>query len=173
MRRLHLAAAILTLTACSGTKDPKIPGDELGTYDVVATLESSTCGPGALGSKDVWQFQVKLSRDGQVLYWLNGAEAISGSVASDGTSFAFDSRVLVEAIPPGKGQAGCNISRIDSGSGTLSSSTLDVASFSGHLRYGFQPTNGSECEALLGVEGGFYALPCEMDYGISATRHPE
>jgi hypothetical protein len=171
--RSALIPLLFVAIGCSGNKDPKIPGDELGTYQVVANLDSSTCGPGALGAKDVWEFDVKLSRDGDALYWLNGAEAISGSVASDGVSFAFETRVDVQAIEPGKGQTGCVISRIDSGSGTLSSSSLEVSSFDGLLRYGFQPTSGSDCAPLLGVEGGFYALPCEMSYRLSATRKAE
>lgn len=172
MRRTLLIVASV-LAACSGNKDPKIPGDELGTYDVVATLESSTCGPGALGSGDVWEFSVKLSRDGEAIYWLNGAEAISGSVAGDGVTFSFESNVVVQAIEPGKGQPGCAISRIDSGSGKLSSSTLEVSSFTGKLRYGFTPVGGSDCQPLVGVEGGFHALPCEMSYLLSATRQPD
>jgi len=171
--RAALALLLPLAIGCSGNKDPKIPGDELGTYKVVANLDSSTCGPGALGAKDVWQFDVKLSRDGDALYWLNGAEAISGAVASDGVSFAFETHVDVQAINPGKGQIGCVISRVDSGSGTLSSSSLEVESFEGLLRYGFQPTTGSDCQPLVGVEGGFYALPCEMSYRLSATRQAE
>lgn len=168
-----LVLALFAVSGCSGNKDPKIPGDELGTYDVVATLESSTCGPGALGSGDVWEFTVKLSRDGEYIYWLNGAEAISGAVAGDGVTFSFESNVVVQAIEPAKGQPGCAISRIDSGSGKLSSPSLEVGSFSGKLRYGFAPVTGSDCQPLVGVEGGFYALPCEMSYLLSATRRPD
>ncbi|MBK7582178.1 MAG: hypothetical protein IPI67_18475 [Myxococcales bacterium] len=119
---LALAALMFGGLGCSGGKDPKIPGDELGTYAVVSTLQTSTCGPGALGSKDLWQFQVKLSQEGHDLYWLNGAEAIAGDLAADGVSFGFDSHVVVNAIAAGKGQPGCAISRIDTGSGRLSSS---------------------------------------------------
>jgi hypothetical protein len=172
MRKAALAL-LLPILACSGNKDPKIPGDELGTYQVVATLDSSTCGPGALGSTDVWQFDVKLSRDGDYLYWLNGAEAISGAVAADGVTFAFDTQVVVQAVAPGKGQPGCAIARIDSGSGTLANDTLDVDSFNGRLRYGFQATQGSDCQSVLGVEGGFYSLPCEMSYLLAGKRKPE
>jgi len=172
--RLGLLPVVLfAFAACSAAKDPKIPGDELGTYHVVATLSASTCGPGALGAKDLWEFDVKLSQDGDDLYWLNGAEAIPGNVASDGVSFGFDSHVVVNAIEPGKGQPGCSIARTDSGTGTLTSKEPPVSGFSGSLRYGFQPLKGSDCEALMAVEGGFHALPCEMTYAMSASRKPD
>lgn len=170
MRRTLLALSLLLAAGCSGGNDPKVPGDSLGTYAVVASLDSSSCGPGALGSKDLWEFEVKLSQDGHDLYWLNGAEAIAGDLAADGVSFGFDSRVVVTAIEPGKGQAGCAISRSDTGSGKLSSAAPPVAGFQGSLRYGFQPLAGSDCQPLLAVEGGFYALPCEMTYSMTASR---
>lgn len=170
---LALAALMFGGLGCSGGKDPKIPGDELGTYAVVSTLQTSTCGPGALGSKDLWQFQVKLSQEGHDLYWLNGAEAIAGDLAADGVSFGFDSHVVVNAIAAGKGQPGCAISRIDTGSGRLSSSAPPVESFEGTLRYGFQPLAGSDCTPLMAVEGGFHTLPCEMTYAMTASRKPD
>jgi hypothetical protein len=172
MRRTIFAACFVAL-GCSGTKDPKIPGDELGTYSVVASLSSSTCGPGALGAKDLWEFEVKLSQDGHDLYWLNGAEAIPGDIAGDGVSFGFDSHVVVPVIEPGKGQPGCAIARTDSGSGKLSSAAPPVDAFTGTLRYGFSAVAGSDCQPVLAVEGGFHALPCEMAYSMTAARQPE
>jgi len=168
---MHRALVVLCLcvAGCSG-KDPKVPGESLGTYAVTATMTSSTCGPGALGAKDLWEFEVKLSQDGHDLYWLNGAEAIPGDIAGDGVSFGFDSHVIVNAIEAGKGQPGCAISRTDTGSGTLSSAEPPVASFQGTLRYGFTALAGSDCQALMAVEGGFHALPCEMTYGLKGTR---
>ena len=168
--RTWLAVLGLSTLACSALQRDKVPGDELGSYHVVANLDTSTCGPGALGSSDLWEFDVKLSKDGHDLYWLNGAEAIPGSLASDGVSFAFDSQVVVQPIAPGKGQAGCSISRVDSGSGTLSSAAAPVDAFEGKLHYGFQALQGSECQPLMGVPGGFYSLPCEMTYRMTASR---
>lgn len=170
MRLAFFPLALAVLGGCMGPEKEKVPGDSLGTYQVVAQLEASTCGPGALGSKDLWEFEVKLSQDGHDLYWLNGAEAIGGDLASDGVSFGFDSRSVVTPIAAGKGQPGCSISRTDSGTGKLSSADPPVDGFEGSLRYGFQPLPGSDCEALMAVEGGFHALPCEISYAMKATR---
>jgi hypothetical protein len=174
MRRSWLVLCATASLACSdlagGGKDAKIPGDALGTYHVVAALETSTCGPGALGSTDLWEFDVKLSRDGNDLYWLNGQEPIPGRIAADGISYAFDTRAVIQAVPAGKGHPGCAIVRTDTANGTLSSTTTDVASFDGRMRFGYTPQAGSECSSLVGVEGGFAFLPCEMSYLVEAQR---
>jgi hypothetical protein len=174
MRRSLLVFCATTALACSdlagGGKDAKIPGDALGTFHVIAALETSTCGPGALGSTDLWEFDVKLSRDGNDLYWLNGEEAIPGRIAADGTSFAFDTRAVVQAVPAGKGNPGCAIVRTDTANGALSSTTTDVASFTGRMRFGYMPQAGSDCTPVVGVEGGFAFLPCEMSYLVKAGR---
>jgi hypothetical protein len=169
-RWVALGLCTLASTACTGKKDAKIPGNELGTYHVISKLDSSTCGPGALGSPDVWEFDVKLSKDGKDLYWLNGSDPVQGSLAADDVTFSFATEVQVDAVPPGKGESGCSIARSDAGSGTLSSATPPVSGFAGKLRYGFQPLEGSDCQSLIGVAGGFYALPCEINYDMSASK---
>lgn len=174
LRQSLVLVSVLGALGCSdlvgGGKDAKTPGESLGTFHVIGQLESSTCGPGALGSTDLWEFDVRLSRDGNDLYWLNGAEAIPGRIAADGVSFAFDTRVAVEAIAPAKGQPGCTILRNDSANGSLSSSSTDVSSFDGRMRFGYMPAAGTDCTGLVGVEGGFAGLPCEMAYLIEAAR---
>lgn len=174
MRAFWIALGLLTtLPACGEFgkgKDAKIPGDALGSYHVVGKLQASTCGPGALGSSDVWEFDVKLSRDGRDLYWLNGAEAIAGRIAADDVTFAFDSFVEVPAIEPGGGNLGCTIVRTDTASGTLASPGKDVPSFDGLLRFGYAPRPGGDCTPLVGVAGGFALLPCEIGYQLAAKR---
>jgi hypothetical protein len=48
-----------------------------------------------------------------------------------------------------------------------------VSGFDGTLRYGFQPLAGSDCAALVAVEGGFHTLPCEISYAMKASLQPE
>jgi len=157
-------------SACDfGEGDASIPGDSLGTFHVVARLENSTCGPGALGSEDLWEFDVQVSKDGSEIYWLNGEEPIAGRIAGDGLSFAFDTSGQVQLIEPGPGTPGCAVVRTDRASGSLDDAD-EVLGFTGRLSYGFVATAGSDCIEAIGVEGGFYALPCEISYGMQATR---
>ncbi len=168
--------ALLAIFSCVGCgemgngNDPHLPGEALGQFRVTANIEESTCGPGALGSTDVWEFDVQLSRRETDLYWLNGQEAIPGRLAADGVSFAFDTRVAVTVAPAGKGAAGCTVVRSDQASGTLKPSGPEVVGFQGRLRFGYSAQATSDCTPLVGVEGGFATLPCEMAYELDAVR---
>ncbi|HMJ12595.1 MAG TPA: hypothetical protein VK524_14320 [Polyangiaceae bacterium] len=165
--------AALCLTGCwemGRAGDAKIPGELLGDYSVKAELQNSTCGEGALGSQEEWQFDVRLSRKGSLLYWLNGREAISGNIAADGVSFAIETNVKVEALSPGRGRLGCTIWRSDRTSGKLMGQAEDVPGFTGQLGFAYTPEGNSDCTELMGVAGGFAGLPCEMTYAYSAVR---
>lgn len=168
-------AASLALGCGNLGKDAKIPGDELGTYHVIGRLETSTCGPGALGSSDLWEFDVKLSRDRGELYWLNGQDVVPGRVAADGVTFGFDTEVVIPVRDAGRGRLGCTVVRRDTAAGTLTVSGAEVPSFAGRMRFGYTARESSDCSELVGVEGGFAFLPCEMSYDLTAvrTRAPE
>jgi hypothetical protein len=169
-----LAATLFaSITGCGqmgNGSDPHLPGEGLGQFRVTANIEESTCGPGALGSTDVWEFDVHLSRRETDLYWLNGQEAIPGRLAADGVSFTFDTRVSVPVSAAGKGSAGCTMTRSDQASGTLRPAGTEVLGFEGRLRFAYSPQPTSDCTPLVGVEGGFASLPCEMAYELEAVR---
>ncbi|MBX3181745.1 MAG: hypothetical protein KIT72_12225 [Polyangiaceae bacterium] len=165
-----LGLGVLGLGACDfGEEDARIPGDPLGTFQVTARLTDSSCGPGALGSEDLWEFQVELAADGAEIYWLNGDDPVAGRLAADQVSFAFDSAGTVQLIEPRPGMPGCAVTRTDRASGVLDAAG-DVRGFSGSLSYGFVPGAGSDCSEAIGVEGGFYTLPCEIRYTMRAER---
>jgi hypothetical protein len=153
-----------------GDRDAKIPGEELGEYQVAAELDSSSCGPGALGSTESWQFVVRLSRDGPDLFWLNGTEVVHGEVAPDGVSFTFETPVRVQLRPPRGNQPGCAVVRTDRAAGRLSDPGLDVCSFTAELSYHYAAEDGSDCSSLLASPAGLATLPCEMTYSLRATR---
>jgi len=174
MRRWTVAFLALACASCEfGQGDAKVPGEPLGTFEVVAELDSSTCGSGALGSTDVWEFEVQLSKDYDQLFWLNGREVIPGVLASDGESFEFDTRVQVEILEPKPGVLGCTLNRQDRASGRLGYDDETVTSFTGRLTFAYMPSADSDCTPLMGVEGGFSTLPCEMKYDAEASRAAE
>lgn len=164
-----LLSCLLT-AACGEGGHGGIPGQELGTYDVMAEMARSSCGEGALGATDPWQFEVRLSRADRELFWLNGREAIAGRLDADGVSFAFETRVEVEAMPAERGRKACVVSRSDEAQGVLSATGDDVQAFSGSLEFGYIALEGSDCSPLIGVAGGFEALPCSMTYELDATH---
>ncbi|MEI9940086.1 MAG: hypothetical protein WDO69_22930 [Pseudomonadota bacterium] len=176
--RLNVVCASLFLSPlvlCGGClgrgQDAHEPGDRLGTYHATGKLVSDSCQAAILGVSNDWQFDVKLSRESDTLYWLNGEEAIPGTIASDGVSFGFESGVEVTLQESKPGLPGCVIQRTDSANGALSSSsTTDVPRFAANMSFSYAVKSGSECAGFVGVEGGFTALPCTVSYSLNAQR---
>jgi hypothetical protein len=176
--RLSVVCALLFLSGsisssgCVGhAQDAHEPGDRLGTYHATGKLVSDSCQAAVLGVSSDWQFDVKLSRESHTLYWLNGEEAIPGTIANDGVSFGFQSGVEVMLQAPRGAQPGCVIERTDSASGALSSSsTTDVPRFAVDMSFSYAVKSDSQCAGFVGVDGGFTALPCKVSYTLSAER---
>jgi hypothetical protein len=169
---LFLSALVLSGGCVGHAQDAHEPGDRLGTYHATGKLLNDSCQAAVLGVSSDWQFDVKLSRQSHTLYWINGEEAIPGTIASDGVSFGFQSGVEV-TLQPARGPArpGCVIQRTDSANGELSSSsTTDVRSFEVDMSFSYAVKSGSECAGFVGVEGGFAALPCKVSYSLDAKR---
>jgi hypothetical protein len=169
--RLVASCAFLSLCSCLGHgQDAHEPGAALGTYHLTGTLVSDTCKAAVLGVTSDWQFDVKLSREGDTLYWLNGQEAIPGTIASDGKTFDFESGVAVTLQTAQGAELGCVVDRSDAANGKLSSSSTDVSKFSVHMSFAYSQESGTQCAGFVGVEGGFAGLPCAVSYALSAER---
>jgi hypothetical protein len=170
--RLHVVCAFSFLCAgCVGHgQDAHEPGDRLGTYHVTGALMSDGCQAAVLGVTPNWAFDVKLSREADTLYWLNGEEAIPGTIAADGKSFDFVSGVQVTLEAAQGVHPGCIVDRSDAGNGKLSSSSTDVKSFSIELSFAYAQESGTQCAGFVGVEGGFAGLPCTVSYAMTAER---
>ena len=174
-RALVLALVALSLTACLDKPyDPDGPGDFIGAFSVDAELDVNTCGDGALDAPATWTFEVKLSRDVDLVYWWNSsAELVTGKLASDKHSFSFETSVAVDMrdensapwLPP------CTVTRRDRCDGKISD---DDTTFIGKLSYDYSPTTGSDCTDLVTSDSPvFAALPCGMTYTLDAKRTSE
>jgi hypothetical protein len=179
MRTLLLALLPIASIGCGdffGNRDPHKPGTALGTFHVVGTQVANACGEGALGATSTWEFDVDLARDGDVLFWNNGANIIQGAVSDDGVSFTIEGRVLVDMRTEAAPGPPCSVQRHDVARGTLGGAGDDVEGFKGTLFYDFSPTVGSHCDDLvpgeLSVAPVFATLPCGMAYDLHATRRP-
>ncbi|MEO8900822.1 MAG: hypothetical protein ABI488_04180 [Polyangiaceae bacterium] len=169
--RLFACVILLLCSSCLGRgQDAHEPGDRLGTYHATGALVSDTCQASVLGVTPNWVFDVKLSRQADTLYWLNGEEAIPGTIASDGKSFDFESGVEVPLAAAQGVNPGCIVDRTDVASGKLSSSSTDVKSFSVDMSFVYAAQAGTQCAGFVGVEGGFAGLPCKVSYGLTAQR---
>lgn len=152
--------------------DSKIPGDPLGSYSVQGVIKQDTCDADLLGAPDPWKFALKLSKFEQDLYWLNGREAIVGSLDASGKTFTFDTHIVVELgkDADSNSPATCQVTRRDRANGSLSFSDDEVTSFVGTLSYHYEAKAGSDCPQILGVPGGVATLPCDLGYDIQGTR---
>jgi hypothetical protein len=172
--RLDVVCAFLFLWLSSGcvghAQDAHEPGDRLGTFHASGKLVSDTCQANVLGVTNDWQFDVKLSREDNTLYWLNGQEAIPGTIGSDGTSFGFESGIEVTLEAAQGARPGCIILRSDDANGVLSSKTTDVKSFNVDMSFTYVAKPGTQCAAYVGVQDGFAGLPCKVSYSLSAAR---
>lgn len=168
---LFLCATVVASAGCVGhAQDAHEPGDRLGTFHATGTLLSDTCQAAVLGVTNDWAFDVKLSREETTLYWLNGEEAIPGTISANGTAFGFQSGVEVTMQPAQGAQPGCIILRSDAASGELSSKTSDVKSFHVNMSFTYSVKSGTQCAGYVGVTDGFAALPCSVSYSLSAKR---
>lgn len=148
-------------------QDPHQPGDEIGLFSVTGKLGPDSCGAENLSAPAKWSFQLKLSRKGSTLYWLNGREAIVGEIDKNGR-FSFETQLEVPLAPQRGAAKGCTMFRRDVASGTLASGE---ASFTGKLSYAYDQSSGSDCsEFTTGVEGQPLALPCSFSYALAGTR---
>src|SRR5258708_2692280 len=102
-------------------QDPHQPGDALGSYAVAGKLGDDTCGAESLSAPAKWDFQVKLSREGSTLYWLNGREAIVGDIDKSGR-FAFETHLDLPLAETHGAAKGCTGVRSGSASGPLENS---------------------------------------------------
>lgn len=178
MRAITRARCVLCVAwLCSGClapdqaaeehQDPHQPGEMLGAFSVTGKLGDDSCGADALSAPTNWDFNVKLSRDGSTLYWLNGREAIVGDIDQRGR-FAFATHVDLPLSATRGAAKGCTIVRSDSAAGQLSAAQ---AGFDGSLSYAYAASPGSDCSALpLGADGLPLALPCSLSYRLSGVR---
>lgn len=169
---LPLAAACLALGCMAPDIDDAESSGGSGSsgyfYNVHAVLMDSTCGVGALGAPELWDFTIKLRRDDETLYWNSGADAVEGTI--EGNSFKFESQTTMQLAKTGPRGVGCVVTRTDRATGTFKEGADgQLEQFEGDLRYDFTPQAESDC-AEAALEQGFYTLPCQMHYEMAAVR---
>jgi hypothetical protein len=158
--------------ACSPASP--LPGTPLGTYNVVGTLESNTCGTG-LGAPNPWTFTVQMSEDATVFYWeLSGGSEVSGTMSS-ATQADITSIQTANVDAPDAGLEGpCNLQGSTAIDLTLATSS-PPATFGGTITYTFAAAAGvsstNDCTDQLSASGGSYdTLPCTAVYSLAGTH---
>lgn len=146
-------------------QDPHSPGELIGFFSVSGKLADDSCGAESLQAPATWDFDVKLSREGSTLYWLNGREAITGDIDRSG-KFSFQTHIDLPMTKPHGAVKGCTIVRSDAVSGSLEGDSA----LSATLTYAYSAAAGSDCAALpLGADGLPLALPCSLSYRLTGV----
>lgn len=161
IRKIALAAC--ALAACLAHQ----PGTALGTYAVTGSLKAQTCGAG-LQPDNPWSFDVRLSRSGSTLFWLqDSSPALSGTIDPSGNA-TFTTSEIFDLSEPDAGVAYCAVVRTDTFKAALGTTT-DPSDFTGTIAYHYELDQGSSCGGLLA--GQYDSIPCDVSYDLSAKRN--
>ncbi len=156
--------------------------EELGTFVVNGALVENGCA-GGLSPIDPLQFRVTLSRSHNSLTWRMPDGAPTFGVIRERGEFRIQSSIPVEAWAPDldNGIVGCSLSQVETIEGRLelpemkrdgaapsNDAGVDArARFEGSHRIEVVPMAGSDCSALLIIQGGeFPSLPCAARYEL-------
>jgi hypothetical protein len=160
--------AFLTVGAC--TTQPLLPGTQLGTYAVVGTLVSSTCGSG-IDAMTTLGFSVEVAEDGANAYAVNtdGTNELIGAWKAPTATITSSAT----ATPGSDGGGLCSLAVGSTFVFTFDSPT-QPESFAGSAVYAYSVATSStpaECADELSTGGGSYAtLPCTVTYSLTGTR---
>ncbi len=161
MRRLALVP--LALFACIAHQ----PGTSLGTFSVTGALKTQTCGASMQSQVlDPWTFDVRLSRSGNQMFWLqDAAPALSGLVDAQG-NVTFTSTQVYD-LRDGDAGKYCGVVRTDTFKAALGTSPSPT-SFTGTISYHYELDQNADCGGLL--SGQFDVVPCDVGYDLTAKR---
>ncbi len=107
-----LLGALLVGTL-AGCNPPVWPGEPVGTFHVVGTLEDNTCGTMAVPAQEEVVFSAEIRTDGSQAFWRRPQAAIIyGAVGADGTfTFRLETQASLTGADPDGGTANCVLSR--------------------------------------------------------------
>jgi hypothetical protein len=156
------------LLRCSG-KDPYNPGTPLGVFHITGKLTANACAA-ADQVPDPWEFDVKLSRDGSTVYWIQGGLPVQGHLdTSSHATLTSIGTTEIRPADPKTGASGCTLQRADALDATFAGDPVNA--FQGTLAYAFSPTSDSDCsDQLAQAGGGFSTLPCQVAYAVTAVK---
>jgi hypothetical protein len=163
-------ACVLASALCASCSNTALPGTQLGTYAVTATLGTNSCGAG-LAPPSPWTFDVQMSEQGSTLYYgtLDGTPPLSSTLSSNAATLSATESTTVDTAPDG-GPGPCAMTRTDTLQVQLASGN-PPPSMTGSIEYAFDVVNGADCSDQLAVNGGMYdALPCTVTYSMTASR---
>lgn len=164
-------AALLALAGCRG----ELPGELIGTYDVVLTLEENSCGPAILPRRDGYRYAAELRADGSRAYWRYPSTAPTEGKYDDG-SFSFRFPSVLELGMPDAGTGGCRVLQDELIEGVAAPEAEDAGAsdtdrvLEGSYQFSYRADPSGRCRDARGPLGSFDRLPCEVRYHLDGTH---
>ncbi len=150
-----------------------LPGTAWGTFSVVGTLGTNTCGSG-VGPASPWDFDAELSLDSTTVYLeqTGTTSDLTGTLSGTSTTLTMASTSNVDATDAGEGA--CNLTQAASLALTFDAATSPT-SFTGTAVYTFTAATdvsaATDCTDQLTSSGGSYdTLPCTINYTLTGTK---
>jgi hypothetical protein len=171
---------LLALLGCP----PAVPGELVGTFDVVMHLEENGCGEGAVYVTDGESFAAELRTDGPKAYWRVPEQPMIDGYEQSG-EYRFAARSIVDSSDADAGPV-CQIVQTaelivkvhaappDGGAGDGSADAAPEAGtglvLEGAYTLTLDTAPGTDCSAAISPRGVFKSLPCTVRYDFSGTE---
>jgi len=142
-------------------------GDPMGTYTITGTLMTQTCG-GDTPAENPWTFDIRLTRNGNRIYWLQPAAPSLSGIIDTGGNVVFTTSEIFDLADPndaGKGNY-CGVVRNDTFTAALGTAT-EPSTFFGTLTYHYDLDEGATCSP---TQDGLDTVPCDVTYVLAAQR---
>lgn len=196
---LSVVLAFLGLLGASGGCEPRVhPGQTLGTFQVVGSLDANGCGA-AVPALDPIAFEVEVRDDRGRGIWVRGDGPIQTGVQLPDGAYRFRTGATVPVISAQPGYRGCNLQQVemievhvtpttsialagedgglqpdagtaDADAGADGGVPERAMELSGISEIQYTPTSTSDCSPLPVVNGGpWAALPCTLRYTLFGT----
>lgn len=156
--RSHVAVLVCagSIVGCA-----ELPGKEVGSWAVTATMDETTCGP-SIGQQER-TFEAAIRKDGEVGWWIGpGQVPIEGRIDDEGNfTFRTNEQILVREGDTATGIAPCVMDQVDIAEGRAAGS-LEATE-----EMWIGTSSGADCSDQIGLmPGQFSELPCQMTFTL-------
>jgi hypothetical protein len=165
---------------------PEVPGEPIGTFDIVMSLEENGCGEGAVIVTDGARFAAELRSDATRAYWRVPEQPLIDGREDDG-AYMFVTRALVDTSDPDAGpvcqlvQTAELIAKVHAGSagagagadaGDAGQAEAETEGLVLDATYTLtlEAAAGTDCSIAISPRGVFKTLPCTVEYSFAGTE---
>jgi len=185
-----LLGLLLLAFGCPYGQNDDQPGEPVGKFQAEGVLVIQSCGA-AIPSPDPigLDFELRSESNGRAYWHRDPGQTFAGIEEDDTYTFQIGQSWTVVEPDYAQGYAGCSVTQVDvfefevetaevppvadagieDESGVETRVEPKVLTLRGSQITEIVPVSGSDCIPALNIQGGFYALPCRVEYLLSGT----